>query len=323
MYNSISNQTEFYLNMDVTRKQIHKRPVDYSIIITLLLALIIPGLFAAGGVLYTQKAAFADTKGVFDVIYPEEDEILRSYTESLAYTKAVTPEVNEERVGTRMATSGTRPTLTQPGQSRVLEVPYFEQIYTLSCEVANVQMILNFFGISNEDQDTLMEKMGYATPFLPEFDENDQMIWGDPDKGFVGQVDGFMIHRTKGIRGATGWGTSNKTVARLMKQFYPKSYADSGSTTDLKRQLDSGNPVIFWHVRDDMSLDVEQYKTPEGKIIELKQYHVALINGYLINEQGQAEYVVSDPEFGIFNISEEDLNRQWGRHNYDMVVAIK
>lgn len=204
-------------------------------------------------------------------------------------------------------------------KEKLLAVPYFKQIYTLSCEAASIQMVLSYNGITS-NQDDLMSQIGYSTPIRSTVDSKGNMIWGDPDLGFVGDVDGYMIGRNRGIRGATGWGTKKGPVARVVEKYLPNSKAETGNIEKLRKELDSGNPVIFWHVRDDANQERAVYTTPAGKKVDLFQYHVAVIRGYRQLDEG-VEFIVSDPLTGEYAIKQGDLNRIWQKHDYDMVVV--
>jgi uncharacterized protein YvpB len=301
-----------------------KRPLDLSILVSLLIALVAPIAFGAAFLLVRNNGSFvAKADYSNDVLIPEEGDMLMKYQESLEYTKVVLDDEPARKpavLGSSTVTTGQPP---QPGQSKILDVPLYQQIYTLSCEVTTVEMILSYFGTKGgENQDTLMQKLGYADPIVPEF-RGDTMIWGDPDKGFVGRVDGYMIDLNVGIRGATGWGVDKGPTARLLRQFHPQSYEGTGSINSLISNLDQGNPVIYWHVRDEFSPEVYQYQTFSGKTVDLKQYHVALVTGYEVDAAGQITFIINDPDFGQYRINSVDLDRQWGKYNYDMVVAVR
>ena len=300
-----------------------KKPFDYSVITTLVLALILPISIVGGFSAFIHfKVAYADFNE--DVLIPEEDQLVQTYKENLEYTKMVT-ESNRNKAkdsDTTPKTVTTSAPTVAPGQSKILPVPLIDQIHTLSCEVASVEMILEYFGNSSQNQDLLMIQLGYADPIQPYF-ENGTMIWGDPDVGFVGSVTGFMVHDTLGLRGATGWGIRKGPVANLLKKYHPNSYAGTGSIESLVQNLNNDRPVIFWHVRDDAFTGSMTYQTPEGKLVELKQYHVALIVGYKVDQVGNKTFVVNDPDFGVYEIDQTNLDRIWAKHDYDMVVGVR
>jgi uncharacterized protein YvpB len=297
------------------------RPFDLSVVVTLILALVLP-LMVVGffGLLSNKEVAQASYRPNSGVMIPSEDEMYQTYKDNVAYTTMLAEKESRSSVLGVTTTNASEQPLV--GDSKQLAVPFKKQIYTLSCEVANVEMILNYFGSSAETQDSLMTKLGYAQPIAPQV-QGDKMTWADPNEGFVGKVDGYMVDKNRGLIGATGWGVNKAPVAKLLQRFYPKSYAGTGSIAILKSNLAQDRPVIFWHVRDDAFQGQIQYSTPTGKIITLKQNHVALLTGYKMEANGQTIYTVADPLFGEYTISEADLLRIWGKYDFDMVVAVR
>lgn len=208
------------------------------------------------------------------------------------------------------------------GDSAFVQVPYIKQKYTLSCEFASMEMVLKYFGKTDIDQDMLIAKVGFADPIKPRF-EGEKMIWGDPDKGFVGDVNGWFYDRKNGIKGATGWGISTVPVVKVMSEFFPRTYSQKGSLGSLRANLKNGNPVMIWHVTDEAFTQSTVFYTPEGKMYTLRQYHVAVVVGYSVDTNGVVTYTINDPDAGVLTVSEEKLERMWGKHDFDMVVAVK
>ena len=68
-----------------------------------------------------------------------------------------------------------------------LAVPYHRQEYTLSCEIASLMMALNYKGVKITEKE-LIEQLPISDPG-PRHQNN---IWGDPDSGFVGNINGAM-----------------------------------------------------------------------------------------------------------------------------------
>lgn len=214
--------------------------------------------------------------------------------------------------------------ITDIPKTKLLQVPLIRQIYTLSCEAASLQMALAFHGIE-VSQDELIARIGTNGPMKMQTLPNGQLLWGDPDKGFVGDYKGRFWSREEGLRGATGWGVNNHPIERVARQYAPRSKAVTNmSISQLKLELANNNPVIFWHVRDDATRkETIQLVTEEGKNISFFQNHVGLIVGYNQREDGIVEYTINDPEFGVFVINETDLVRIWTKYERDAVVVQK
>jgi uncharacterized protein YvpB len=207
----------------------------------------------------------------------------------------------------------------KPSKIVDLSVPLRYQIYTLSCESASLQMALEYRGIK-KSQDELLKEIGISDPYKS-YTENGVMIWGDPNLGFVGNVKGYFSNATNGMRGATGWGVNKDPIARVAREYRSGSEAYSGFTSlDVIRELDDGNPVIFWHVPDSYAAGSITYQTPAGKSIRFFRNHVAVISGYKIVD-GKTSFMISDPLYGEYPLQQSTLERRMAKYDGDVVVV--
>lgn len=84
-----------------------------------------------------------------------------------------------------------------------LDVPLVKQKRSLSCEAAALASALNYFGI-----DVTEERIIDQMPFDKTKKKDD--VWGDPDSGFVGDIDGRSI--------LSGYGIYWKPIAKLSSE---------------------------------------------------------------------------------------------------------
>jgi uncharacterized protein YvpB len=204
--------------------------------------------------------------------------------------------------------------------SVMLNIPLVYQAYNLNCEATSLSMALNYRGVNVTPQD-LMSKIGYAEPIKKTFKDG-KIIWGDPDKGFVGSEKGYLFTKAAGMSGGNGWGVNNGPVAKVAESYLPGSIEmDNAKIEDLKQALAQDKPVIFWHQRDDARREVLTYTTPEGKEVKQFQNHVNLLIGYKTDTKGQTVYYFNDPIFGKIQHTEAELIRIWGKYNNDIVVV--
>ncbi len=208
----------------------------------------------------------------------------------------------------------------QPTKEVILNVALHSQIYSLSCESASLQMALEYKGIK-KSQDQLLEQIGISDPYKSYTDANGDMIWGDPELGFVGNVRGYFSTKANGMRGATGWGVNKSPIARVAQAYRPDSQAYSGFTTaDIIKELDNDNPIVYWHVPDSYATGSITYKTPAGRSIKFFRNHVALISGYKIVD-GKTSFFISDPLYGEYTVQQSTLERRMAKYNGDVVVV--
>jgi uncharacterized protein YvpB len=200
-----------------------------------------------------------------------------------------------------------------------LKVPLHHQIYNLSCEAASLEMALGEKGVT-QTQDQLLTLFGVSDP-KQSYLQNGTMIWGDPNLGFVGNVQGYFSTKSEGMRGATGWGVNNGPVLKAAQSFRPDSAEYSNFTSaQVMKELDNGNPVIFWHVPDSYAAGTITYQTPEGKTINFFRNHVAVISGYKIQD-GITTFMISDPLYGEYTLQKRTLERRMAKYNGDVVVV--
>lgn len=203
-----------------------------------------------------------------------------------------------------------------------LKTPLIEQSYRLSCEAASVEMALSFKNIS-KNQTQILNLFGKAKPYDLAY-QDETLIWADPDEGFVGNVTGYFLSPDKNINlnRLTGFGINNGPVAKTVQRFLPKSEEiDQASNTKIREELRLNNPVIFWYRPSKLSKIDISYKTPKGEEKIFKNIHVAVITGFRISNTNEISYLINDPIYGRFIISDKELDDARSEWNRDIVVV--
>jgi len=214
----------------------------------------------------------------------------------------------------------------------LLDITPVEQEYTLNCESASLQMGLSYYNIS-KTQDELLKETGFATTTPPEKIGN-RIVWGDPEKGFVGDYNGlysdYCSNQTgdatiRTLKCATGWGANNGPIAKNAKKYLKNSYdLDNASVIDLKNELAKNNPIIFWEVTDSKPEEkIDIYTYSDWKKIKYIRTHVVLLVGYT-NISDDTMYIFNDPATGTqIQLAENDMKRIWERYDNNIVVLKK
>jgi uncharacterized protein YvpB len=122
--------------------------------------------------------------------------------------------------------------------SRVLNVPWYHQVYELSCEEAALRMALAYEGIATTD-DAVYAIVG-DDPRGPTFDGGG-MHWGDPYTAFVGNINGSEV-------ALTGYGTYYPTIARAATTLGGKVLRSGEGipAADVYQAVLEGHPVEVW-----------------------------------------------------------------------------
>src|SRR5204862_750243 len=81
---------------------------------------------------------------------------------------------------------------SRPSADQVLNLKFHKQEHSLSCEAATLKMVLDFYGMNVSESDIISKMPADPTPR-----SND--AWGEPNIGFVGNIDGKMMVDGYGI----------------------------------------------------------------------------------------------------------------------------
>ena len=190
--------------------------------------------------------------------------------------------------------------ITQPGKvagQTIVKLPgqFDKQDYSLSCEIATLKMALAVYGIA-VSEDELIDR-------LP-FDETPKSkgVWGDPDKGFVGRIDGQMPQN--------GYGVYAGPIAELASNWKRAEIITDGSVEQLATHLLAGRPIIVWgfYGRGNKL----SWKTPAGKDIKaINGEHTRLVVGFSGDASGPDGFHLIDPQFGPMYWSSKKFVKNW------------
>ncbi|MDZ4225328.1 MAG: C39 family peptidase [Candidatus Andersenbacteria bacterium] len=112
-----------------------------------------------------------------------------------------------------------------------LPITFHRQEHSLSCEIATLKMVLGIHGIDVAEAELIAKLPFDLTP-------RDSGRWGNPNKGFVGNIDGRML--------VDGYGVYWDPIARIGAQYAETTVLEDGSPQELAQHVAAGNPVIIW-----------------------------------------------------------------------------
>lgn len=179
-----------------------------------------------------------------------------------------------------------------------LSVPYHRQEHALSCEVASLVMALNYKGVQVTENELIVQ-----LPFSDPGPRGKNNTWGDPNVGFVGNIDGRMPN--------TGYGVYEQPIYDLALKYRAAKIIDNGTLTDLLTELTDGNPVIVWGVVVGRSKDIS-WKTPEGKTITAQlDEHARTLIGFTGSTEKPELVILLDPLYGEIRLKAADFLKNW------------
>jgi uncharacterized protein YvpB len=166
-----------------------------------------------------------------------------------------------------------------------LKVPIYRQVYKQSCEAASLRMALAYRGIETTDL-KILELMKYDDQ--PAKKINDEWVWGDPHKTYVGNKDG---DQTK----MTGYGVFGEPIAAASEKLgRPATTQNEVKPEWLARQIYAGNPVILWGVS--IKIADAKWKTPGAKeIVAPMRTHTRLVIGVRGDPSQPIGFYINDP----------------------------
>jgi uncharacterized protein YvpB len=188
-------------------------------------------------------------------------------------------------------------------------VPLYYQRHALSCEETSTSMGLVHQGL-HISQDQILSRLGVDR--TPARLVNGYVVrWGDPDRAFVGNVNGSENNYT-------GQQANPKALVRVLNSYGAKiiEWSEPGvgpnviSAQEIYRQVAAGHPVVAYATWDWNWHRIYYYRSEDGNRVPLispADDHVYLVVGVsatrvLINDPIRGQYWVSK---GAFNASYE------------------
>ncbi len=198
-------------------------------------------------------------------------------------------------LGYRISSSWTKPAAS-PTTVR-LAVPYHRQEHSLSCEVAALKMVLGYYGERVSEDDLIA--------LLPVDDPGPRQagnVWGDPDLGFVGDIDGRIPNG--------GYGVYEAPIVELAGRYRSAAAITGVTLQDLLAEVDAGRPVIVWGTLGD-GRDIS-WTTPQGKrVAAIAGEHTRVVIGFTGTPQQPKRLILHDPIYGTITMTKEKFLANW------------
>jgi uncharacterized protein YvpB len=176
----------------------------------------------------------------------------------------------------------------------MLSVPYHHQEHALSCEAASLRMLLLNKGI-DEPENWILQKL----PVGP--------MDGDPDKVFVGDVNGRQF--------VTGYGVHADGLLPVAEQYAPASVFHSQDLHYLIDRLEEGHPVEVWGT---MVVNPRHYTwvADDGKVANaVNGEHAIVVTGYAGPNRAPTYIFVNDPIGGVRAFHTGDFLTFWSAYD--------
>jgi len=186
-----------------------------------------------------------------------------------------------------------------------LPTKFHRQEHSLSCEIATLKMALQTVGIDVPEA-TLIGQ-------LP-FDQTakGRGVWGDPNQGFVGNIDGKML--------VDGYGVYWDPIAKVGENYTRTEILRGGTAQEVAEHIAAGRPVIVWgnYGRAKMY----SWLSAEGKqITAVNGEHTRIVTGYRGTVSNPTSFSLIDPLYGPMTWSTKKFMANWGLLGNNGVVV--
>lgn len=189
-----------------------------------------------------------------------------------------------------------------------LNVPFYRQEHALSCEIAALRMVLAYYGVKVEEED-LLARLPFDT-FGPR--DTRENIWGDPDEGFVGNIDGKIPDG--------GYGVYEGPVQKIAAEFRRAEALVAPELNTVLEMVQAGHPVIVWGTLAS-GRDIS-WKTREGKKVKaVFGEHTRIITGFKGSSENPSTIYLLDPVYGAVRMSKDKFLKNWAVLDRKAVVV--
>jgi len=181
---------------------------------------------------------------------------------------------------------------TTKTQSIDLNVTAYKQQHMYSCMIAAARSALSYKGVNVSEAD-IINRTGYDNTAWSGTWNEPGSVWGDPNEGIVGDLDG------KADNIGWGYGSHWNPIAKAIRSYGKTAEVKtSWNVNDLAREIAAGNPVIIWWVNGVWPAH-EVYWNKNGQSIRgVNSMHVQVVKGFTGTVDNPLSFKVTDSGYG-------------------------
>lgn len=198
----------------------------------------------------------------------------------------------------RLAPEGGRLRVDERPVQVMIDVPVVKQAYRNNSETAALEMLLATRGV-DRDQRELQRLLRRDGPLRPRTRGDGAIVWGNPERGFVGRVDDGD--------GAAGFGVYPPPLSALARRWVDPVDLSGQSPELIFARLLSGHAVLAW-----IGPSAGPYRSwvgPRGERVTVNWGEQAVL---LVGLAG-SRILLNDPLTGKRqNWSRQEFKRRWG-----------
>lgn len=188
-----------------------------------------------------------------------------------------------------------------------LDISFHRQEHSLSCEIATLKMALDYYGLDISENELLTNLVFDTTePRSP------QNIWGNPNLGFVGDIDGKIPD--------DGYGVYPKPLAQLTNRYRPARAFEEATLSQILTEVARKRPVIVWGSigsGKDISWRAEDGEEIKAVLGE----HTRVITGFSGTVSNPKKIFLMDPVYDIRVMTKANFLADWALLDNKAVVV--
>ena len=204
-------------------------------------------------------------------------------------------------------------------------VPSYRQKHALSCEAASLWMVFRYFGL-DVTEDQLIQEIGFDPTPLQKLKDG-RVIWGDPNKGYVGNIDGWQLFASALDKYSLderplemwGYGVYQEPLIKVAER-YGLQALEISRIDQIYEYLERGWLIIVYvPCRGRTQAVVWEWYTPEGKAIKvINCEHAIVVKGY-----DESYTYVEDPIREVAQYSRPDFETAWNHLRRGIALRLK
>lgn len=198
-------------------------------------------------------------------------------------------------------------------ESRVftLNVPLYRQTHAFTCNITATAMALSYKGAASSEMGvyggiakdpTACEKSGDTITY-----------WGNPNSGYVGNIDGGGSCGGYGVH----WGPVS---AYISSRGVSNSVRRGWNVAALAQEVEKGNPSIVWWQNGWASAYWKYWDSPGGRVSALNGMHSEVVVGFIGPSSNPSHIITNDPWRGRRTLTTGQFNALWGWFGNTAVV---
>jgi len=203
----------------------------------------------------------------------------------------------QRALGHRAQTGG-RVRVTERPVGVMIDVPVIKQAHRSNSETAALEMLLASRGV-DRDQRELQRLLRRDGPLEPRRRGDGAIVWGNPERGFVGRADG--------VGAAVGFGVYPPPLTALARRWIEPVDLSGRAPELIFARLLSGHAVLAWVGRS--AGPYRSWVGPRGERVTVNWGERAIL---LVGLAG-SRILLNDPQTGTRqNWSRQQFKRRWG-----------